>query len=151
MLVDGVDAHLGTVGVLHGHIPGAGPVVTDQDGAEAHVDAGARRRATRSVTSARILAASASPSSTLAVMCSLVIVVPRQCRSVSAAWSVPEVALATGRHHGDAGFVGCRDDLAVPDRAAGLDDRRHSGVGQHQQAVGEGEERITGRRATPGP
>ena len=56
---------------------------------------------------------------------------------------MPEVADA-GEDHGEAGFVGGRDDLVVAHRAAGLDDGGGAGFGGGQQAVGEGEEGVGG-------
>src|ERR1035437_4914919 len=91
------------------------------------------RRATRSATSARIRAARSSPSSRVAVI------------DVS---SVPEVAFATGHDHRDTGLVGRRDDLSVTNGASRLHHCRHARFGQHLEAVGEGEEGITGRRPT---
>ena len=55
------------------------------------------------------------------------------------------MALTAGHDHGHAGLVGRGDDLGVPDGAPGLHHRGHPGVGQHQQAVGEGEEGVAGR------
>ena len=45
----------------------------------------------------------------------------------------------------DAGCLGGRDHLVVADRAAGLGDRAHAGVGQDLESVGEREERVAGR------
>src|SRR5664280_3055496 len=114
--------------------------------------------ATRSVTSARILPARSSPSSKIAVIATLP--VSARCRAASlqsrspartTTGSVPEVAFATGHDHGDAGLVGGGGHLVVADRAAGLHDGGHPGIGQYQQAVGEGEERVAGRRRPGGP
>ena len=67
------------------------------------------------------------------------------CRAIGPnAASVPEVAHA-GEEHRDAGRVGGGDHLLVAHRAAGLDHRRRAGLGDREQAVGEGEEGV-GRR-----
>jgi hypothetical protein len=52
-----------------------------------------------------------------------------------------------GEHHGDALLVGGGDHLGVAHGAAGLDDRGGAGLGQHVEAVAEGEEGIRGDHA----
>src|ERR1700676_4881610 len=109
-----------------------------------------RSRATRSVTSARTLAASSSPSSSAAVMADPPWPQYGRARShptgfdVAPRGSMAEVALAAGHDHGETGLVGGGDDLAVPDRTAGLHHRGHPGLGQPQQPGGEGEEGVAG-------
>jgi len=56
---------------------------------------------------------------------------------------VPEVAHA-GEDHGHLAFVGGGDDFVVADAAPGLDDGGGTGVGRSEEAVGEGEEGVTG-------
>src|SRR5581483_1093652 len=116
----------------------------------------AASRATRSVISARILAASRSPSSRVAV------IVPTAGRFLATAVrvvailsslgeaailsslgdSVAEVPFAAGHHHGDTGGVGGGHDLAVAHRPTGLDHGGHPSIGQGDQTVGEREEGV---------
>src|SRR6185437_13469645 len=59
------------------------------------------------------------------------------------AGSVPEVPDA-GEVQAHPGLRRGLDDLGVADRPARLDDRLDAGLRQHQQAIGEREERIAG-------
>ena len=45
----------------------------------------------------------------------------------------------TGQVHGHPGFVRGINNLGVADGAAWLDHRSHTGIGQHLEPVGEGE------------
>ena len=56
----------------------------------------------------------------------------------------------SGEDHGDPVLVRRGDDLIVPQRSAGLDDRGDSGRGDGVEAVTEREEGVA-RRRSPGP
>src|SRR6185437_3036741 len=58
---------------------------------------------------------------------------------------VPEVP-DTGEIEAHARLLSRLDHLGVADGTARLHDSAYSGVGQHEQPVGEGKERVTGRR-----
>src|SRR6266571_1758129 len=93
------------------------------------------RAATRWVSSARISAARALPSSTCAVTpVPLVVEVPY-----------------AGEIQRDARGLGGRDDQVVADRAAGFGYGAHPGLGQDIEAVGEREVRVAGRDRARGP
>src|ERR1700733_16250376 len=99
----------------------------------------ARSSRSRSVTSARMAAASASPSSLVAVT-----------RPLPYA-SMPEMPFA-GRHdHGHSHLVCRGHQLAVTDRATGLDHGGDTGLGQDHEAIGEREEGIAGGGSTRPP
>ena len=51
-----------------------------------------------------------------------------------------------GEYHGDAMFVGCRDDFRIAARAARLDDGFDSEFGQGIETVAKWEECIGGNR-----
>src|SRR5450759_4173962 len=59
-------------------------------------------------------------------------------------WSVAEVTCPGHEHRSPGGIDGI-DDLGIPDRATGLDERRHAGLEAHLDGVRERIERI--RRA----
>src|SRR5581483_5457962 len=95
----------------------------------------AASRATRSVISARILAASRSPSSRVAVIVPTAVRVVAILSSLGEAAilaslgdSVAEVPFAAGHHHGDTGGVGGGHDLAVAHRPTGLDHGGHPSI-----------------------
>ena len=50
-----------------------------------------------------------------------------------------------GEHHGQILLVRSGNDFGIAHRAAGLDHRRGAGLGQHVEAVAEGEEGIRRR------
>src|SRR5215472_8736232 len=58
--------------------------------------------------------------------------------------SMPEMAHAGEVQAYASGFC-CGNDLIVADRATGLDDCQDAGLGEHLQAVGEGEVSVAGR------
>src|ERR1700736_5709118 len=95
----------------------------------------ARRRATRSVTSALILAASSSPSSRdaviadLQVSCRVFRPTGSVCTAQSPGGSVTEVSFAAGHDHGDARLVSRRHHFTVADGTPRLHHGGHSGVG----------------------
>src|SRR5690242_2084863 len=95
----------------------------------------AARAATRWVSSARISAARALPSSTCAVTpVPLVVEVPY-----------------AGEVQRDTRGLGGRDDQMVADRAARFGDGAHPGLGQDLEAVGEREVRVAGGDRARGP